>query len=254
LKTPNAKLLHSGAVNRMLRSALLLMTVLAADGSLLAGSVPGSSCTYNGTIDPVSMQAPGLTCNLYPSTNTTGGTGTFNGNFVSIPLSSIAGFSGSGEAADGITDGYLVIVKSTAALTFDPNTGQNDDSNQSDWLQVVEFAPATVGQIADGNQFATSLALWTAGCSGTNPADTSCFPSFATITGASAGFNGSYLFVNEGAVQPAWNMNVFDPTPGSTYTPTYTINYVSPAATPEPATFMIGLGGLALVVALRRRN
>src|ERR1700683_4625909 len=101
----------------MLRSVLLLTTGLAAGGTLLvAGTVPGSICTYNGTVNPTTMQAPGLTCDLFPSTNTTGGTGTFDGNFVSIPLSSVPGFSGSGEASLGITDGYLVIVKPTATL------------------------------------------------------------------------------------------------------------------------------------------
>src|SRR5271168_5519511 len=105
----------------------LVLAAIFYTGSVSAETVPGSLCTYNGTFtyNPSLgiAQAPGLTCNLYPSTDTTGGTGTFNGNFVDIALSTVSGFQGSPEQVL-ITDGYLVMVSPTATFTYDASTGE----------------------------------------------------------------------------------------------------------------------------------
>jgi hypothetical protein len=175
--------------------------------------------------------------------------GTFDGD-VQINLASVSGFDGGPEQFT-VTDGYLVIVKSTATLTYDSNTGQMDDPNQSDWLQVLEFAPGpTQGGVADGTLATNYLDLFTAGCSSGNPTDTSCFPTFSTIVNAPT-YNDSYIFENETVT----NSYFYNPSPNNpNFDPSYTVNYVSPTATPEPSTFAIGIGGLALIIALRRRS
>jgi hypothetical protein len=234
----------------MLRSGTVIFTLLVGAGALSAEIVPGSNCVYNPATNAMTGGVYGLTCNLYPSTNTTGGVGTFDGD-VQINLANVSGFDGGPEQFT-ITDGYLVIVKSTATLTYDSNTGQFDDSNQSDWLQVLEFAPtATQGGVVDGTLATNYLDLFTAGCSSGNPTDTSCFPTFSTIVN-SPSYNDSYIFENETLA----NSYFYSPSAGSSsFNPSYTINYVSPTATPEPSTFVIGFGGLlALMVALRFRS
>ena len=123
---------------------LAIFTVLVAVAGLRAEAVTGSSCTYSEVVNPITMQAPGLTCNLFPSTNTTGGVGTFQGNFVSISLSSVPGWSTGMEQGVGIGDGYLVVTNPGVTLTLNPDTGIFDDSNRADWLQVLEFPQASV--------------------------------------------------------------------------------------------------------------
>jgi hypothetical protein len=176
--------------------------------------------------------------------------------------STIPGYQAGGEELT-ITDGYLVIVSPTAVLTLDPATGKLDDSNQSDWLQVLEFAPAAgPGGMTDGNLAAVSLNLWTVGCNSGDVGDTSCFPSFSTIAN---NMSSSYVFDHEGPTcnnvnSPAcfngpnsylWNPSASNPQ----YDPSYTINFVAPTGiSPEPATFVIGVGGLTLIAVLRRRR
>jgi hypothetical protein len=238
---------------------LAIFTVLVAVAGLRAEAVTGSSCTYSEVVNPITMQAPGLTCNLFPSTNTTGGVGTFQGNFVSISLSSVPGWSTGMEQGVGIGDGYLVVTNPGVTLTLNPDTGIFDDSNRADWLQVLEFTPsAGPGLTADGNARTTSLTLWTAGCSGAmQGTDTSCFPSLATMEGANTPapnmFNGSYFFEVEGTPDPnfplAWNGTTWSPSYGASFTPSYTL-----ATAPEPATWAMVLGGLALLASVRGKR
>jgi hypothetical protein len=201
---------------------MLVLTMIASAGALSAEIVPGSMCTYNSGTTP-----PGLVCTLYPSTNTTGGTGTFDAD-VNIPIASL--ISGTGDA---VTDGYLVLLTPTAVIM----AGQ--DNNPNDYLQVLEFAPLTgVGGVTDGLEVATSLNLYTAGCGGSAA---SCFPTVTTLDASDT------LFVNDNVS----NTFVYDPISSPLYNNVYTVNYVANTA-PEPATFVVGFGGLAVVAMMRR--
>src|ERR1019366_3151439 len=98
---------------------------------------------------------------------------------------------------------------------------------------------------------ATSISLFTVGCTSGNPGDTSCFPSLASILGNPN--TDSYYFDNEAANNSYfWNPSASNPT----FDPSYTVNFVAAdqVATPEPGTVALGMAGMAMIVALRRRR
>ena len=206
----------------MLSKGILVLLALGVALNVNAGAIPASSCTFTIPGD----HSRGFNCNLYPSD----GAGNFKGNaVVNFPV-------GYNFVQDPITPGFLVLVNNPSAI--DPITGA--DPNVNDWTQVLEFTDPT------GNgQAAQFMTLFTVGCANDgNLTDRSCFPTYSTIA------NSGYFFdAAQGSVY------VYDPCPDCNARHVYTINFVAETAgVPEPATFFVAGGGVALLALRRRRQ
>jgi len=194
-------------------------------GAATASTIPQSSCTFNnvGGTGP----SGGFYCNLYPSNPD----GTLN-DIVTINFP--AGYN---TAVDPITPGYIIIVDPG----LDP-TNSAVQQNQADWLQVIEFAPVVPPPYA-----AQSIELLTLGCNDpSNPNDTSCFPSYATVAGVA-----NYFDVEPTSV-PAYS-TPYNLTEGDVKDHEYNAYYF-PEVVPEPASVATFIGGAFALALLGRRR
>jgi hypothetical protein len=105
------------------------------------------------TAGPISSCAPnaggGITCNIF-ETDASG-----NRSEISNAI----------NVGSPVTGGYLVLKENPAA----------PDSDQSQWSEVLLFAPA--------GGSASTVQLFSAGCNTANPSDRSCLPSLAAVNG-----------------------------------------------------------------------
>jgi hypothetical protein len=211
---------------KVLRQGILVLVILGGAGLLSASGIPQSSCVFNDSLVP----NDGFNCNLYPSNPS----GNFDGDVV---VQFPAGWS---DVYDPITSGYLVLTHDAANLVSDPgNFYGADDPHESDWTQILEWEPVGAGS-------ATQMELFTVGCnSATNPNDTSCFPAYSTLL-ADGYFD----------VEPTNGVYNYNPCPGCTVDHSYVLTFLqSPASeVPEPSTFAIAFGGIAILAGLGRRK
>jgi len=204
------------------------MAMAAGDAKAL--TYPASACTLTGYTVTAGNPAS-IDCVLFSTDNTgayAGTTPTFTWQQLGLPANYNAVIS-------PLTAGYLVILKPGTATGCDVYAlGQfcNTDSNQADWQQVLVIPP-TPGTAATG------LQLMTVGCATEGGTSTSCFPSFATVTGTP--YN---IFVQGGT-----NLTSID----VSETGDYLFNVAVGA--PEPGTvgtLFLGLAGIVTV--LRKRS
>jgi hypothetical protein len=201
-----------------------LLLALGSAVMLEAEVLPQSSCTEVSAIDPTQ----GFNCNLYPSD----ANGNFSGDVI-IPFP-----SGWNSTDDPLTPGWVVL--DTVPANIDPVTGA--DTNMSDWAQVLDFVDPT-----NSGASATYMELFTVGCnSATDPSDMSCFPSVATVT---TNPNIGYDFETE----PANGIFVYNPCPSCPAEHIYTVNFEA-SPVPEPSTFAIAFGGIAVLASCRQRR
>ena len=156
----------------------------------------------------------GFDCNLYPST-----AGAFNGNVSFTFASLLPGFDPTFEA---LTTGFIVMDNTPAAVLAD---GSQADLDRSHWTQILQFKDS--GGLSNQGLAAESITLFTGGG----------YPATATVTDVNSfalyfaePTSGSYVFVADA-------------------NHTYTLNQV-----PEPATFGMLAGAMAMLAGLRRRQ
>lgn len=205
-------------------SIALLFGVL----SLRADLIPSSSCSY---FDSSNIDL-GFQCSLYGDASNAVVTAQFP-----------AGWNAGGPSTI-VTGGYVVIEDPTANpatnnIVADSNNFYgSSDSNEADWTQILYFAPVNPS-LPVGTSAASEATLYTVGCNDSlNPADTSCFPDYATMM-ADAYFD-VYTSPDTYVLNEGQSTNHI-----------YTVNLVTVA--PEPATLGFACGGLALLAVLRRR-
>ena len=205
----------------MLVKSMLVLLALGGAVVVEAAGIPASSCTFVNS----GNHALGFNCQINPSDSNN--SGNFNGNVdIDFPV-------GYNPGVDPIGGGYLVLT--TGALDVN---GQ--DTNSNNWTQVLWFVEniPTFG--------ANYMHLFSVGCANDgNVTDRSCFPTFATVNG-----NASFFDISQ-SVNSAY---VYNPCPECTAAHVYTINRFVESSVPEPTTFVIMGGGIAVLAGIRGRR
>jgi len=238
-----------------LAASLVLFSALSLDASL----IPVSSCADN-SYGNITTPLAGFSCFLYPSTSAGDWSPVVT---VQLPADTL------GPTANGYTSvssGFIVLEDplqqgnsniQNVTQCFNPTTCAADvsqnggggvgyniygtqDSNTANWTQVVEWVASPETNTTATGYPAIDIMLYTVGC-GIDLANISCFPATSLL------LEQAYFQTYNG---PDQFLYAPDATSGQLLQHDYLVTFV-PA--PEPSTYMFAIGGLALLVGMKKK-